>query len=146
MSRYTPEEIEKFWSQVQRLGPTECWPWLGYRDRKGYGQTRIRGERWKAHRLSYTLVKGPIPPGLLGCHECDRPWCCNPDHTFPGTAADNTADRVSKGRGTQPFKMTMDEMRELRQRFERGETMREIGRSIGRHHSVVARAIRKASH
>ena len=31
-------------------------------------------------------------------HKCDNPKCCNPDHLFIGTNADNVADKVSKNR------------------------------------------------
>ena len=31
-------------------------------------------------------------------HHCDTPTCCNPDHLFLGTIADNNRDRARKGR------------------------------------------------
>ncbi|MGH7024521.1 MAG: HNH endonuclease signature motif containing protein [Caulobacteraceae bacterium] len=51
-----------------------------------------------AHRLAWELANGPIPDGLLILHKCDNPVCCNPDHLFLGTAADNHADCAAKGR------------------------------------------------
>lgn len=54
----------------------------------------------KVHRFSYEHFTGKkIPEGLLGCHECDNRWCCNPEHVFPGTQSDNMQDMVRKGRG-----------------------------------------------
>lgn len=71
-----------------------CWDWLGQRSQEGYGRL---GEVF-AHRLAYEAFRGPIPPGMYVCHTCDNPPCCNPDHLFIGTNADNVRDSMSKGR------------------------------------------------
>jgi len=83
-----------------RLVATEagCLEWQGYRETFGYGQIRINGKLYKAHRYAFELAYGPIPEGLVICHRCDNPPCCNPEHLFLGTHADNIADRCAKGR------------------------------------------------
>jgi hypothetical protein len=76
---------------------TGCWEWQWSKS-NGYGQFWINGKRMWAHRFFYEQKYGPIPEGLKGCHTCDNPSCCNPDHVFPGTQKDNMADAAAKGR------------------------------------------------
>ncbi len=62
----------RFWSFVDRRGADECWPWLGSNDgHHGYGGFCLTG---------------------------DNPPCCNPNHLFAGSHADNAADRQAKNR------------------------------------------------
>jgi hypothetical protein len=82
-----------------------CWLWAGARTAGGYGKVKIGGRRGKeiyTHRLSYMLNCGPIPRGVVVCHRCDTPACCNPTHLFLGTQGDNVRDAYAKGRLTYP--------------------------------------------
>lgn len=75
-----------------------CFVWRGSRTAGGYGVKGKKKTKEYTHRLAYAWVNGPIPPGMCVLHHCDNPPCCNPDHLFLGTHADNVADMVAKGR------------------------------------------------
>lgn len=91
-------DLDTLHARLPSRDPTSCWLWDGYVQSGGYGQIEISGTLWLAHRLSWTLHRGKIPAGLLVLHTCDTPRCCNPDHLFLGTPADNVADMIAKGR------------------------------------------------
>jgi hypothetical protein len=81
---------------------TGCWAWQGNKIPGDYGVLKIDGKRILAHRLSWQLQNGLIPPGMFVCHKCDNPSCINPDHLFIGTQKDNMEDCKSKGRNSPP--------------------------------------------
>lgn len=89
--------------------PTGCWVWCAGLTKPGrpngkhiYGIAHWRGKTRRAHRVSWEVHRGPIPPGLCVLHKCDNPPCINPDHLFLGTQSDNARDMLAKGRGAPP--------------------------------------------
>jgi len=86
---------ERFWAKVCKS--EHCWLWQGPTDGR-YGEIWYNGAKCRAHRITWELVNGPIPEGLLVCHTCDTPSCVRPDHLFLGTMSDNILDASRKGR------------------------------------------------
>ena len=73
----------RFWTKVDKNGPNGCWVWIAAKDSNGYGRFMVSdtsGRISPAHRVSYTLVRGPIPIGLEIDHLCRVHACVNPDH------------------------------------------------------------------
>jgi predicted DNA-binding protein len=88
----------RFWSKVNVLSDDDCWEWSGGKYPSGYGTFSFMGKSMQAHRVSYILTTGEIPPRMCICHKCDNPPCVNPRHLFLGTYQDNTNDMIKKGR------------------------------------------------
>lgn len=76
-----------------------CWHWPGTVTSKGYGQTPYDGVNVMIHRHMYKLVhKVELATETFVCHTCDNRRCCNPDHLWLGSTADNIRDMMDKGR------------------------------------------------
>lgn len=83
-------------------GPDACHPWTGAKDQDGYGHMSVNNKQKRIPRLIYEQAHGPLEKGILVCHTCDNPSCCNLAHLFAGTNADNVADMMQKGRYRHP--------------------------------------------
>lgn len=104
LSMSLKEKFEKYLNQSSGLGPDgNCWEWVGYRDRAGYGLIRHLNRNLRAHRASYILFYGEFDQSLYVCHKCDNPSCVRPSHLFLGTPKDNTRDMISKNRQYKMF-------------------------------------------
>ena len=92
---------ERFWAKVDKSDG--CWNWTGAKSSGGYGSINISGAIKIAHRVSWSMVNGPIPSGdhhgtMCILHKCDNTLCVRPDHLVLGTQKENMADMVSKDR------------------------------------------------
>ena len=105
------------------------------RNRAGYSRITVDGRQVYAHRLVWEHHNGPIPDGMVVCHRCDNPPCCNPDHLFLGTIADNNADMWAKGRGvlTPPTwrKIHTEDHGDIKARYAAGQSKQQIADAYG---------------
>lgn len=94
---------EKFFRDRSVVDGNECWIWQRALGPGGYGTIRYQHGNIAAHRLSYMVATGSLPPREVDiCHRCDVRRCVNPAHLFPGTRTDNMRDCARKGRIVTP--------------------------------------------
>jgi hypothetical protein len=150
MSRFFGKHADK----IAFAGPDDCWLWTAATSGNGYGQVKARGKMRQAHREAYEDEHGPCSAdGLVVRHRCDTPLCVNPDHLEIGTHADNSRDRVGRGRhvsckGSGHSNSKLDEADVLAIRAEYVSGCREHGtRALGRRYGVsqtlVGRIVRR---
>ena len=96
----TDKDKRRFLSKINTRDKESCWPWKASTC-QGYGQFVIKGSVFKSSRVSFHLFCGEAPTGMMVCHTCDNPACCNPNHLFLGSSSDNMRDMISKGRGNK---------------------------------------------
>jgi hypothetical protein len=147
------KDKDRLLSRIVIGGTDECWPWRGALGTWGYGAFTLGGRALNASRATYALLVGEIPAGMVVCHSCDNPACCNPSHLWVGTQADNIHDCNRKGRTRGTFasdthprhaaKLTPDLVSEAKRlHYVEGVSQTEIGRRLGVHSSVISRAVR----
>lgn len=133
-----------------------CKLWTGSKQTRGYGQRSIRiaPGKWRrkgVHRITWEEAHGAIPEGMFVCHRCDNPSCYELTHLFLGTAADNNADMVAKGRNryacrrgekVNTAKLTVGNVLEMRALYARGNiSQSELGRLFGVSNQTARRVV-----
>lgn len=98
----SPSAERRFWDKVTKTDG--CWLWSSNTG-KGYGVFDLGSENWvQAHRVAYTLLRGPLTPTLELDHLCHNRRCVNPDHLEEVTHSVNmrraVRSRVGPYRGT----------------------------------------------
>ena len=92
---------ERFDAKVEASG--ECHIWTGARNNFGYGQIRINGKLYYAHRLAFELAHGPISNGFVIDHTCHNKSCVNPQHIHAVTKKQN-AENLAGARSSTGFR------------------------------------------
>lgn len=147
MADYGPITVARFWSKVDvKWSAKDCWEWQGATGKSGYGRFKVGRETCTASRVAWELANEESLGLRYALHRCDNPVCCNPSHIFPGTHQDNMTDKVAKGRGSQfsaageenpRAKLKAEQVLEIKERIERGESNVEISKDypVG-HHTI----------
>ena len=86
-----PRPVHERLMTGMEIDPSGCWLWKGLVDRDGYGVFGLNRRSFRAHRVAYELLVGPIPDGLMIDHLCRVTSCINPDHLEPVTNKENQA-------------------------------------------------------
>lgn len=138
----------KFFSKLKLDPLTGCMEWQGEITKGGYGRVSIYLNpgyvHYAAHRVAAYLA-GMIasPRGIEGglgdqnvLHKCDNRKCCNPEHFFLGSHADNHFDRNTKGRQVKGHaqhlsKLTDTDVATIRAALEKGVVPTLLAKEFG---------------
>lgn len=137
---------QRFWTRVDVQGPDECWEWQAGVNAAGYGRMSFEGNAVLTHRLAMMFSGVDLGRGILVCHRCDNPPCCNPRHLFLGTHLDNSRDAVAKertamGLGERWGRSVLRDrdISTIRSRLNSGETQASVAKDYGLHPSSISR-------
>lgn len=76
-------DIVSYLYEQRRETPGGCWESTQERDiHHNYPRVWWRGERWRIHRLWWTLLYGPIPKNRSVRRRCGNPVCWNHEHLY----------------------------------------------------------------
>jgi len=76
----TEADERRFWAKVQLPDGQGCMMWAAAKLNTGYGLFGLGRAMYYAHRVSYTLANGEIPPGKVIDHLCRNRSCVAPGH------------------------------------------------------------------
>lgn len=124
----------RFYKHVRVIAGIGCWEWTAARGPQGYGAFSMGGRADRrmvgAHRISWELANGPIPPGMSVMHRCDNPPCVRPSHLRLGSPADNMRDMAVKER-SRTTRLSAEQVNAIRLEAARGDRHIDIAARYG---------------
>jgi len=121
------------------LGP--CHLWTGAVRKDGYGAFTVNSKTEQAHRVGFKIAEGRWPePCAL--HHCDNRLCVRRSHLFEGSRPENTADMVTKGRGTART-LSDEQVSDIVRRKAAGETQTAIAADLGVSQALVSLELKR---
>ena len=148
---------------------TRCHPWVGGKRRSDarYGCFWFDGRSVPAHVFALELKLGRrLDPGMEACHTCDNEPCCNPDHLYEGTHAQNMQDMAAAGRANTapanamlaahpelhargersgPAKLTTNDVRRIRDMHAKGSTQNDLANIFKVRQATVSYIVRRVT-
>lgn len=121
-------------------------PWLPFKTPNGSPVQR------QAHRVIWILLHGHVTSELEVRHSCenrndplDKEYrnCCRIDHLSLGTTADNTMDRILRGRSRTGSRLTAEEIDYVLFFHFYGRTANAIADDLGRNFTTINNCLRR---
>ena len=141
------QTAESFWAKV--IKTNNCWEWAGHCKPNGYGNTTWERKTRYAHRVSAWLsnIIDGLDSEVSVLHKCDNPRCCNPNHLFAGSRADNSRDMTHKNRQARGNKIRIAKLDEktVKEIRNSDESQQSLARKYGVHRTTVGAVINKTS-
>jgi hypothetical protein len=148
------DDVRRFWSYVDKgSAGTGCWLWTGCLSSKGRPIFRVKGKNKYAYRWAYEQFVGPIPDGFTIDHVwdagCRHRHCVNYEAHLEPVAQPVNFERMLRA-GQNPHgathgraKVTPDVVRELRSRWDTGESQTDLAHEFGITQGTVGKIVRR---
>ncbi len=119
---------------------TYCRLWIRSVDSSGYPHTTISGVGIGAHIVACAIGNGYVRHRELeASHNCGNKLCVNSEHITFKTHKENTADKYEHG--TMQFKLSFEQVLDIRKRYANGENGVLLAESYGVSHTTIYRIV-----